>query len=276
MTKDGTIKTEIKVLTWNIWWRFGPFEARQPGILATLRTLDADIIALQEVWSDEETNLAAIFAEALGYHHAFEPAMEIDGFGFGNAVLSRWPIRDSASEALSGREETGEDRLVLYAEVDGPRGSIPVFTTHLTWRPHHGPVRQRQVAEICRFIEKTLHGDGTRQRTFPPLLCGDLNAEPMSDEIRMLRGLAAPPVKDLVFNDAWIVAGGGGPGITWDNRNPFIAPIHMPDRRIDYILSGMAMAGGAGYPVSCRIIGDQPVDGVWPSDHFGLLAELRY
>ena len=46
--------------------------------------------------------------------------------------------------------------------------------------------------------------------------------------------------------------------------------------RIDHILVGEPGPRGAGHVASCRVIGDEPVDGVWPSDHFGLLAEVRY
>lgn len=34
--------------------------------------------------------------------------------------------------------------------------------------------------------------------------------------------------------------------------------------------------GGAGHPVHCEVIGTQAVDGVLPSDHYGVLADLRY
>jgi len=57
--KNGVIETRVRVLTWNIWWRFGPWQRRQPAISSTLAQIDADIIALQEVWSDQTTNLAS-------------------------------------------------------------------------------------------------------------------------------------------------------------------------------------------------------------------------
>ena len=41
----------MRVATWNIWWRFGPWEQRAPGIEATLRSIDADIVCLQETWT---------------------------------------------------------------------------------------------------------------------------------------------------------------------------------------------------------------------------------
>ena len=268
--KGGLIETRLRVLSWNIWWRFGPWQRRQPAIAATLKRLDADVIALQEVWSDDTANHAAELAAGLGYHHAFAPSMEIRGFGLGNAVLSRWPIEKSASTMLHGEEGSSERRLALHAEIAGPRGPIPMFCTHLNWRFEHSHIRQRQVADLARFV------DGMRPWKFPPVVCGDFNADPDSEEIRMLKGLTTCPVEGLVFNDAWSVAGNGRSGNTWDNANPYAGAELEPDRRIDYILAGWPGARGAGHVVDCRVAGNEPVDGVWPSDHHAVLAELRY
>ena len=266
----GPIDTRLRVLTWNIWWRFGPWERRRPAIAATLAQLGAAVIALQEVWSDETTNLAADLAAELGYHHVFASGMDFKGFGFGNALLSRWPIARYELTMLHGRKETGEGRLALFAEVDGPRGRLPMFSTHLNWRYDHSRIRQRQVADLARFVDRVC------PETFPPIVCGDFNAEPASEEIRMLTGLTTCPVEGLFFLDAWGGAGGEGPGYTWDHVNPYASARFEPNRRIDYILVGEPKARGAGHVVECRVAGNQPVDGVWPSDHFAVLAELRY
>jgi endonuclease/exonuclease/phosphatase family metal-dependent hydrolase len=196
--------------------------------------------------------------------------MDRDGFGFGNALLSRWPIIRREQVMLHGRKETGEGRLALFADVDGPRGRVPFFCTHLNWRYEHSHIRQRQVADLARFA------DCMRPWTFPPVLCGDFNAEPASEEIRMLLGLTTCPVDGLVFHDAWDYAGGDGQGATWDNANPYAAADFEPDRRIDYIFVGRPAARGAGHVLTCRVTGDRPVNGVWPSDHHAVLAELRY
>ena len=182
---------------------------------------------------------------------------------------------DLPVEAIRDRRHLSRDHqpprpLALFAEIDGPRGALSVFSTHLNWRYEHSHIRQRQVADLARFA------DGMRPWTFPPIVCGDFNAEPASEEIRMLKGLTACPVEGLVFHDAWACAGGDGPGYTWDNANPYVVAEFEPDRRIDYILAGMPKARGAGQVVECRVTGNEPVDGVWPSDHHALLAELRY
>jgi endonuclease/exonuclease/phosphatase family metal-dependent hydrolase len=267
---DDLIETRLRVVTWNIWWRYGPWQQRRPAIAATLRQLDPDVIALQEVWDDGAGNLAAELAGELGYHHAFQSAERMDGIGFGNAVLSRWPIARRDSRPLYGEEETGEGRVVVFAEVDGPRGPLPVFSTHLNWRFEHSHIRQKQVGDLARFVASMEPG------AYPPILCGDFNANPTSEEVRMLTGETTCAAEGLAFRDAWKDGGDGGPGYTWDNANPFARQGLEPNRRIDYQFVGFPKARGAGHTVHCRVAGNEPVDGVWPSDHFAVLAELRY
>jgi endonuclease/exonuclease/phosphatase family metal-dependent hydrolase len=269
-TENGILETRLRILTWNIWWRFGPWEQRRLAIAATLKKIDADIIALQEVWSDEATNLASELAAELGYHHVFAWGMDFKGFGFGNALLSRWPIKRHDSIALHGKKETGEGRVALFAEIDGPRGLIPAFSTHLNWKFEHSHIRQRQVTDLARFV------DSKRPWSFPPVVCGDFNADPSSEEIRMLKGLTTCPVEGLFFHDAWSVAGGAGAGMTWDNANPYVITRLEPDRRIDYVFVAWPQDRGAGHIVDCKVTGNEPVDDVWPSDHHAVLAELRY
>lgn len=266
----GIIESRVRILTWNTWWRFGPWEQRVPAILQCIADIDPDIIALQEVWGDDTTNFAEEVAGRLGYQHVFASSMNMQGFKYGNALLSRWPIISDDFAMLFGEEETGEGRLVLFAEVDGPRGHIPVFCTHLNWKFEHSNIRQLQVTDLTRFVDKK------RPFTYPPIVCGDFNSEPSSDEIRMLTGLTSCPVEDLVFHDAWSVAGGDAGGITWDNRNPYVITEFEPDRRLDYVFVGWPGSGGAGHIVDCRLAGNKPIDDVWPSDHYAVVAELRY
>jgi endonuclease/exonuclease/phosphatase family metal-dependent hydrolase len=108
------------------------------------------------------------------------------------------------------------------------------------------------------------------------VLCGDLNADPMSDEIRMLTGRAAVPVPGVVFHDAWEVAGRAEPGFTVCNSNPFMAANLDTSRRIEFVLVGHAKLGGVGHVLEARLFGNVPVEGIWGSDHLGVITELRY
>lgn len=238
-----------------------------------MRSVDADVWCLQEVFAtkagrDQAEELAAALG---GYHLAHGSRFDLDRFdqSIGNAVLSRWPITSEAVRPLSAPEGLDELRCVVRADIDAPDGPIEVFSTHLNWRLDQSHVRQGQVREVCSFIDET-----RARRDFPPILCGDFNAEPEAEEIRMLTGLTSVPVPKLVFIDAW-QAGGEGPGMTWDNRNAFAAADVEPDRRIDYVLVGYPREHGVGQVTAAQVIGNEPVDGMWPSDHFGVCAEVR-
>ncbi len=125
--------------------------------------------------------------------------------------------------------------------------------------------------QLCDFVLERRRDSG-----FPPIITGDFNAGPDSTEIRYVSGLHALDGRGVSFRDAWKFAGDPGPGATWSSRNPWTHGLLEPDRRIDYVLAGWPRRGGAGHVTSCRLVGTEPVDGVHPSDHYGVLAELRY
>ncbi|MEL7208923.1 MAG: endonuclease/exonuclease/phosphatase family protein, partial [Actinomycetota bacterium] len=265
------VRTRLRVVTWNLWWRFGPWEERAPAILATLRELDPDVCLLQEVWDDGGRNQAAELAESLGgYHHVYGSRIRHDGVAFGNAVVARWPIVDSGVRDLPDLDGDEEGRTVVRAEIDGPRGRVEAFSTHLHWRLHDGHVRQAQAAELCRFVAETRDG-----RTVPPIVGGDFNADPDSDEIRALTGKRQTYVPRQAFIDAWEAAGEGA-GHTWSLDNPYAVLDLEPPRRIDYLLVGYPKRGGVGHVTDVRTSGLDPVDGVVPSDHLAVVADLRY
>lgn len=271
------IKTRVRIATWNLWGRYGPWEARLPAIIENLRAINADILALQEVWEDDTRSQAREIAAALGYDEPVYAAnLERDGVRSGNAVLSRWPIERSSVRVLPRRgangavDEEHEERLCVFAEVDGPRGMIQMFCAHLSWSDDHSAIRQEQTRDIAHFIREM------RPRRFPAVLCGDLNAEHSSDELRLLTGRAAAPLPRVILRDAWEAARNTEPGYTWSNDNPFAAASLDLDRRIDHVMVGQPKLGGAGHVVAAHIAGDVPIDGMWASDHLAVVAELRY
>jgi endonuclease/exonuclease/phosphatase family metal-dependent hydrolase len=65
------IETQMRVVTWNLWWRLGDWKARAEAIGETLLELRPDVVCLQEVWQEADINQAALLAEQLGMVHAF-------------------------------------------------------------------------------------------------------------------------------------------------------------------------------------------------------------
>ncbi|GAA2436576.1 endonuclease/exonuclease/phosphatase family protein [Streptomyces glaucus] len=269
----------MRIVTWNLWWRFGPWEARQKAILAVLRDLGPDVVGLQEVWSADGENLAEWLAGALGMHWTWaaspvpgpwrrrigDPAVDI-----GNAVLSRWPVVERDVLRLPAPRELDDGRLALYARLAAPGHQVPFFTAHLASALHASAVRRDQAAALARFVARHRGDTG-----FPPVVTGDFNAWPDSDEIRLLGGYrTAPAVPGQVLFDAWQYAEPGAPDATWDAANPYVAAGHEPSARIDYIHVGPPGPGGLGHVRAVRRAGDGPVDGVWPSDHAAVVADL--
>ncbi len=262
----------FRVATLNIWNRFGPWDQRLVAIREGVKSLALDILGLQEVLKLEpgegdELYQADVIGAGFGYHSAYARAR--DQRWYGNAVLSRWPIAQSATIELP-RCGTDEKRCLLHADIDAPFGRVPFFVTHLNWKLSDGHVREEQVREVVAYIESVATAEA-----FPAILVGDFNAAPDSDEIRFLRGLTSLGGRRVYFQDAFEIAGDGTAGTTFDRRNPFAAPLREPDRRIDYVFVRGRDERFRAEPLEARVCFDAPVAGTFPSDHFGVVATLR-
>ena len=256
----------LRVLTLNIWNLSGDWRARRDEVVAWIDRLDPDVVCLQEVVERGERNQARWLAEATGRYHAFGPGGRFEDGAWGVGVLSRWPVDDTHVTRLTALDEDDEMRVLLHARTAG----VDVFCTHLNWQMHHGKVREAQMLEVVDAIA----AQADPASPLPPILAGDMNAEPDSNEIRFLCGLATLQGRSAFFQDAWRVAGGKGPGWTWDNRNPNAFKDREPSRRIDYVLVGWRRDDGAGVIESARVVCERALTGTFASDHFGLVADI--
>jgi endonuclease/exonuclease/phosphatase family metal-dependent hydrolase len=264
----------LRVVTLNIWNRQGPWARRVELMRAGLVALDADVIGLQEVLGFPGHPSQAHELAPAGWHVHHAPAWEIGGgLTFGNALLARYPLLDAAILPLPAPADL-DTRTVAFARVDVPGGPVPVFCTHLTYQHHLGHVRCAQVRALTDHVRALAPVDGP-----PPVLLGDFNAEPDSDEMRFLRGLCPLGGESVYFADAWSATAADeperGPGYTYDRRNRYALRSREPSRRIDYVFVRAPDRWLRGEPLSCRLALDQPTDGVWPSDHFAVVADLQ-
>jgi endonuclease/exonuclease/phosphatase family metal-dependent hydrolase len=238
-----------------------------------LEELGADVLCLQEVWASERENQAEALAGRLGMRFAWAASSRPERWrqridyarvDVGVAILSRWPLVDRDTHTLPESEMP-----TLHAVADTPAGRLPVFTVHLEAAPGGSAVRCRQVSALAAYVAQKVHGD------LPPVVAGDFNAEPDSDEVRLFEGhKTAAPVPGQLFVDAWRFAKPGAPGWTWDRSNPDVAAMGFPDSRIDYVFVGMPLSG-RGRVLSARRFAAEPVEGVWGSDHCGVLAVVE-
>jgi len=188
----------------------------------------------------------------------------------GIAVVSRWALNDRTEYALQGDgDQAGGAALRVRAAA--PRGPISFCcATSYFYLPHHGNKRERQMPGLAKFAREAVG-----RNDFPPILAGDFNAQNESTEIRYLKGLQSIDGSSAYFVDAWEFAGEGD-GATWSHTNDFARGSLLPSRRIDYVFVGHPrMSDGAGLVEHCAVVCNERVDDVWPSDHFGVFAELR-
>ncbi len=261
----------MRLLTWNLWWRFGDrWQDRQQLIHNVLRSARADVCAFQEVYCvDGDDQLDGLRA-----------ATQLDGFAsehegervrFGNALLSRYPLRHVVQIRLPGNDGSLGHRRAIVADIDCPNGPLSVAVTHLEWRYDASLLRQQQLVPILRELA------GRRDQGRTPVLMGDLNSVPESDELRRLTG-SAPPIDSgaspLIFTDAW-AAVGEGPGYTWNRDNTNAADAAYPRRRLDHILIGWPRPKPAFNPTAAELVGVKGgVEGLHPSDHYGVVVTV--
>jgi endonuclease/exonuclease/phosphatase family metal-dependent hydrolase len=265
------VASTFRVVTWNVRGRHGSdWRRRQSGIEDVLAEVGPDVVCLVEAWQDRMASQPELIAKRLGLgHHRFEGGWEVEDWTSGLGVVSRWPMTEATRRPL--RDEGGGGfGEVLHVVLDAEHGPIQLFVAVLDYPLGASALRQSQVKQLAGFVSEVA------RRRFPTVICGDFNAGPDSDEIGMLTGRSATAVPDLVFYDAWEVAGDGTPGYTWSNANPLAALGLYPNRRFDYIFSAWPRQGGVGHPTQCALLGMRAPEDLQLSDHYGVVADLRY
>jgi endonuclease/exonuclease/phosphatase family metal-dependent hydrolase len=270
----------VRIATLNVWNTEG--DPRRPEVInRELRELDPDLIALQEVVQTPENKTLYRLLDGLGLQathqadlqHAVPPFSERYG---GSALATRWEHR--AVEALDLRIAGAGDVpwATLAAVVTLPGlGEMLFIAATAAWRPSAEAARERQAIAIADL-------DARHRRELPTIIAGDFNAGLDAASIRYLTGRQSLEGRSVLYRDAWAVAG-QGPGYTWSVDNPNAKAgaeqiVRQPNtrERFDYVLVGSWDAHPKAYAhiQSAALAFDQPVDGVWPSDHFGVVVDL--
>lgn len=131
MPQDDRRRT-LRVATYNVHRCRGMDARTRPQRIASvLSTLDADVIALQEVVgaSQRRPGQAAELGAALGMGWVMAPTRHLRGSLFGNAVLSRLPIRQHVVHDLSWKtcEPRGVHRVDIALDDEH---SLHVYNVH--------------------------------------------------------------------------------------------------------------------------------------------------
>lgn len=180
------------------------------GIATVILATNPDLVALQEVDSAttrvQKSDQLKELAEATGMYVYFGKAMNLEGGGYGNGILSRYPIAKSYSIELPSAGAGSEPRTAAVVAVQLPGDSIPLHfaSAHLD----HLEEPADRVAQ-CSILAKHFS-----QLQHPVILAGDMNALPASKELTLLKNTFADATEKL--------------GPTW--------PAEKPTQKLDYIL----------------------------------------
>jgi endonuclease/exonuclease/phosphatase family metal-dependent hydrolase len=242
--------------------RFEHLQERLDLIAEEIRRQDADIVCLQEVpWTLHLVGAAEYLARRTGLNHLY---LRANGnrwailFEEGEAILSRYPLRDATFAELEPRAGFFEHRVVLGATAITPWGGVRVFVTHLT---NGDPqVNKAQAESLMDFV-------GASGET-PAVVAGDFNATEKSPQIEALTRQWVDTYRALHPDDE---------GSTCCVDDLSSAPTEPLEVRIDYLF---LVPGGVevAKAVSSQRVLDQPFQTEdhwqWASDHAGLLTAI--
>lgn len=209
-------------------------------IAGVIRAAKPDLVALQEVdrkaRRTDGVDQPAELARLTGMHVAFGRNIPLEGGEYGNAVLSRLPIKSHKNHPLPALGP-GEKRGLLAVELELAGGTPLLFlSTHLDHRPAEHE-RESSAEAINTIVAES--------PSKLALLAGDLNAIPTSKTL-------------AIFKRSWTVA----------NAEPLAtSPGVNPRRQIDYILLRPAS--------TWKVIEVKALDEAVASDHRPLLATLE-
>ncbi len=263
----------VRVVTLNLWGMSGAWAERQSVLINGLRELQPDLVAFQEpIKTDGYDQVIDLVGP--GFHVVHHNAGLVgDGDYHGASIASRWSLGEVREVDLNVTPRTaGFPCTTLIAEIRAPEPVGPLlFVNHLpSWQLNFEHERELQAVAAGRFIEELLG-----RRSMHVVLAGDFDADPEAASVRFWSGRQSLGGTSVCYRDAWESTHPGDPGHTFTPHNPLVTDWDWPFRRIDYIFVRCGDHGGPTLAVSsCARIFDEPIDGVWASDHFGVVADL--
>lgn len=261
------------VITWNVWFDPFHYEERTDAIIAELVTRTADIVCLQEV-------LPALVSKL--WNNAFIRDNYVlsefnSSFRYGVLTMIKSALAPEYRR-YSFPSEMGRELLVGVIELKKNGSSFPFAVGNIHLESLDNQIMRVQQLQVCRRVlgaydNSILVGDFN--------ICSYGNLDSSSTEY--------PENEDIVsrldgFKDVWADLHPAGTtrtsrelkGYTFDsdlNKNID----HNEVRRIDRIMLRSVQQHVT--PIDIAMLGIEPIAHlsplcVWPSDHFGLCAEL--
>ncbi len=250
-----------------------PDWARRRRLLATtLRRLAPDVVALQEV---PVADGPEVVDELLGPGYSVRPFSRTAEDGVGGALATRWPQRlvEEVDQRCTPRASDFPWCATLLVEVDAPVGRTLVVHHKPSWPFPHEHERELQALAAARAVERHAEALGAHA-----VVLGDFDATPDAASMLFWRGRRSQDGVSVCYQDAWETLHPTDPGHTFSAENPLVRAGEVAtavSRRIDYVLVRSGVHGGPTLAIrDCVRTFDEPIGGVWVSDHFGVAADL--
>lgn len=166
----------FRVATWNIHKGIGGLDRlyRIERVIQVLRDLAPDVALLQEVSKSfpraGHDDQAALLADALALPHVvYADQHRFSQGGYGNAILSRWPLSDvhHVDLTIGARKKRGAVQAKARIRRGNRTASVILHNLHL------GLAGSERVGQLERFLQSKPFR-GLHQRA-PIVLGGDLN-----------------------------------------------------------------------------------------------------
>lgn len=251
-------KTTLRVVTLNLFHDKNEWLNRRPQITDTLRELQPDAIALQEViQTDTTANQATVLAYDLGYHATFvstDPKGQVKRYG--NAILTRTtPIR-TAETRLNPLDDS---RTAVMTEIEKDGKRFAIFDTHLNYENNANGerIRSEQVGDLVRFV------DANRGNAIA-VIAGDFNTVSNARELASIT---------TTFNSAYdaIHRDANRNEREHTTLNPKFFSEERDLRRIDHVFYDAKKLT----PVNAERLFVKPDgNGIYATDHFGVIADF--
>jgi endonuclease/exonuclease/phosphatase family metal-dependent hydrolase len=160
----------MRLLSWNIHKGIGGRDRRYSlsRIIDCIEAENPDFICLQEVdrlvrrsqFDDQPRLLARYFRS----HAVYQSNVAVGDGGYGNLVLSRWPVESRHRILL--RQGTRKPRGAQLLQIDSPEGSLHLVHTHL------GLAERERHWQMKRLLGHMLFRSAD---PLPTLVVGDFN-----------------------------------------------------------------------------------------------------
>jgi endonuclease/exonuclease/phosphatase family metal-dependent hydrolase len=263
----------MTVLTYNL---LSPDHADWPSrrlpIRAELGRLRPDVVALQECVLTPDYDQCA---DLLGSDYQIVWHSARSGDGVGAALASRWPVLDDREVDLHVTSRVTlpwTAATLVTIGMPPPLGPILVVHHKPTYEIGWSLERERQAVVTAQAVESEIAG-----RDRHVVVLGDFDDTPDSASIRYWTGRQSLDGTSVAYRDAWEAVHGGAAGHTFSADNPLTRAGEMTlelGRRIDYVLVRCGVHGPSLDIAGCRLVLNSATGGVWPSDHYGVLAAL--